>query len=62
MTGKATRQFVNHSTSLLRDGTFMKLAGIANPRAAGSSDKLPHLDAGRDVRDDAETLWAERSS
>ena len=38
----------------------MKPAGIANPRAAGSGDKLPHLDAGRDVRDDAETLCAEQ--
>ena len=62
MAGNAARQSVNHSNPLLRDGTFMKPAGIANPRAAGSGDQIPHLDAGRDVRDDAETLCAERSA
>ena len=40
----------------------MKPAGIANPRAVGSGGQIPHLDAGRDVRDDAETLCAERSA
>ena len=37
----------------------MKPTDFAIPRAAGSGDTLPGLDAGRDVRDDANTSGTE---